>query len=148
MNDVVRTGGRWVRPQVIRIPPLFGDEPYLTRYVLFRTPWFGIYVHAIHSPDGDRDPHNHPRQFWSCVLRGGYTEHVTTDGIKGYPRAHRAGTIHKMHLAMFHGIASLSRRPTWTLLVVGRIRQEWGFMTTAGFVLADDYKRFIEESRA
>ena len=69
-NDVVRTGGRWVLgPASFTFRRCSVMKLYLTRYVLFRTPWFGIYVHQIHA-HGDRHPHNHPRQFWSLVLRG------------------------------------------------------------------------------
>jgi hypothetical protein len=43
---------------------------YLTRWRLLQTPWFGIYVHCIRRPDGDRHLHDHPWSFLSLVDTG------------------------------------------------------------------------------
>jgi hypothetical protein len=51
-----------------------GDSPYLIRYRLLKTPWFGIYLHHILRSDLDRCLHDHPFCFWSLVLWGRYTE--------------------------------------------------------------------------
>lgn len=148
VNDVVRTSGRWVRPQVLHIPPLYGTDPYITRFILFRTPLFGVYVHKIWTDDGERDFHNHPRQFWSLILRGGYIEEVTTGPEAPRERDWHAGSVHKMELEHYHSITMLIRKPSWSLLLVGRFRQEWGFMTEDGFINADDYKAYIEGSNS
>jgi len=144
VSDVVHTGGAWLGPKVVRIPDLFSDETYIARLVLFRTPWGGVYVHKICLPDGERDPHNHPRTLWSLVLRGGYRETVCRADGGRWPRVRRRWSWQRLALDEFHAITALDRVPTWTLLVVGPERQPWGFLTPGGFVAADDYRAVVE----
>jgi hypothetical protein len=55
------------------------DNPadvYLSRLMLLKTPWFGIYFHVIRRPDWAHCQHDHPWPFVTCILRGGYEEEV------------------------------------------------------------------------
>jgi hypothetical protein len=54
-------------------------NPMMERWRLLQTPWLGIYVHFIHREDLDPIPHDHPWQFRSFVLRGGYNEEFWPD---------------------------------------------------------------------
>ena len=54
-------------------------DPYLDRLRIIQTPWFGVYLHHIHRPDSDPDPHDHPWAFASLVLTGSYRELVWPD---------------------------------------------------------------------
>lgn len=146
--EIVHTGGRWVPPRKVVLPDLYNpDDEYLVRYVVFRTPWFGVQLHRINRQDNDRHLHNHPRVFWSLIVRGGYEEEVI-DGGRGYRPSYRrrwgVGSVHKTRLDAWHSIRKLLRYPTWTLLIVGPSRQEWGFLTEGGFVHADSYKGYLE----
>lgn len=97
---------------------------YLRRWYLVSTPWFGVYLHHIVQPDPDRDLHDHPWDFVSVVLRGGYTEELPRCRTRHWP----AGTMHRMRAEDMHRIC-YGAPSTWTLLLVGRRRREWGFQT-------------------
>ncbi len=68
-------GQRWAFMATLRVPNLDGT-PYLTRLRFVQTPWFGIYLHQIHTKDWDRHLHDHPWRFASLVLSGAYCEKV------------------------------------------------------------------------
>ena len=112
-------------------------EPYLTRWRLIHTPWFGILLHKIDGPDPDQDPHDHPWNFISIVLRGGYTEQLTALIPLSSTKRIRATTfqswnwlsVHKMPLGKYHKIVTLHKKPTWTLILTGPRKREWGFLT-------------------
>jgi hypothetical protein len=61
-------------------------------------------------------------------------------------RSWRAGSVHVVRATDCHSIRQLFREPTWTLVVVGRRRREWGFATGEGWVPADTYER--DQARA
>jgi hypothetical protein len=46
---------------------------YMRRWI-FQTPWGTIHLHHILRSDGDRAFHDHPWNFTSILLSGGYTE--------------------------------------------------------------------------
>lgn len=125
---------RWAFMTVKRITGPDG-EPYLTRLILVRTPWFGVYLHRIHREDWDRALHSHPWAFASVVLRGGYREVVQERSPYG-PRRHmyRPLTTHVRKPGRprifprdaVHRIEFVEAN-TWTLVLVGRRRDDWGF---------------------
>lgn len=118
-------------------------EVYLDRLRVLQTPWFGVYLHRIAKPDADRDPHDHPWTFLSCVLRGGYEE-----DLYRYPHVigadlpirlvWRRWTWHRMDRATAHSIRSVKPR-TVTLVLVGHRCRDWGFWTADGWVAWRDY---------
>lgn len=117
---------------------------YLRRWRLIQTPWFGVYLHRIVLPDFDRDPHDHPWNFVSVVLRGWYREkvfHSHSDrqrcegAISSY---HPWSSWHLMPLDKAHMITDISL-PLWTLVFVGRRQFDWGFWTKNGWVHWDTY---------
>lgn len=71
-------GCRWFEKRVIGPD----EDPLLIRWVLFRVPAFGVYLHNMRRSDYDRALHDHPWPFVSLVLRGGYWEYhdQTLDG--------------------------------------------------------------------
>lgn len=106
-------------------------DPMMHRWRLIQTPWFGVYVHFIYREDLDPVPHDHPWQFWSLILRGGYTEELHLDPrdrdgkvliANGIPR----WTWHHFPLERAHRIVYVLPR-TVTLCIVGRKRRVWGF---------------------
>lgn len=134
-------------------------ELYLRRWRVLQTPWFAIYLHKIAAPDKDRHLHDHPWSFLSLVLCGGYDElrpawparfdedlgeRSETDGVDIDPReliAVRRGwlSLGYRRAEDMHRIARLHRKPTWTLVLVGRRRRDWGFATERGWVQWERY---------
>jgi len=110
-------------------------EPYLRRYYLVQTRWGSVYLHEIMRSDEDRDLHDHPWNFVSLVLRRGYTEHLLGGHTRycGFSRVifHRAEDAHKVELS--------GTGTTWTLVIVGRKRRDWGFVTSNGWVQHEQY---------
>lgn len=128
--------GHWALAHLERIVGLDG-APYLTRLRVVQTPLFGLYLHRLHRGDWDRHLHSHPWAFASVVLRGGYYEELATPVIPreapekscltldveayrgpGRPRIMRRDVVHRI----------VTVEPnTWTLVAVGRRRDDWGF---------------------
>lgn len=116
-------------------------DPYLDRLRLVQTPWLGVYLHHIHRPDQDRDPHDHPWPFASLVLSGGYEESV-------WPDKRDPGTVAVRRRPRFslwwlgRGAAHMITRvdgSLWTLVVTGPKRGDWGFWAGGGFVPWREY---------
>lgn len=125
-------------------------DPYLDRLRLVQTPWFGVYLHHIHRPDRDRDPHDHPWWFASLVLAGGYTEEVwpqkTRRRIYHMTRTRRRWSLRCLSRDAAHMITDVAG-PLWTLVLVGPRRDDWGFWTPDGFVGWRDYEYAEPTSR-
>jgi len=117
--------------------------PYLTRSVLWGMNALedhdpsapsSAFVHEIHTPDGDRDPHNHPWS-WSAavVLSGGYTERrystwwQRTDGGDGIEMSHVTGSLNTFKPHDYHRITHVEP-DTVTLFLCGRESHDWGFL--------------------
>ena len=120
----------WAFMERFEVPDF--DEPdinYLTRLRVIQTPWFGIYVHRFDRPDSRATLHDHPWSFLSIILRGGYVE-------RRPDRFRQIRFVNRMRLGDAHYIESLTRTPTWSLMVVGRRVRKWGYVepTDGGFV--------------
>lgn len=86
-----------------------------------------IFIHFIARSDDDRDLHDHPWDFISYILLGGYFEEVFTAGPKsettdewfgiGSKVVHRATDAHRLRLP----------GPTWTLVFRSGRQRVWGF---------------------
>ncbi len=107
-------------------------ELYLTRYVIVRWRWFGMYIHKFHQSDYPV-PHDHPWPWLSIPLSCGYLEHMVDGTI-----VHRIRFLPLVRGAReFHWIEIL--KPTWTFFMYGPRIREWGFMTKDGWVNADEH---------
>lgn len=103
-------------------------------------------VHHIATPDVDRHMHDHPWDFLSIVLRGGYTELRPLGAERcfegeeeaSYAVTRRAGSIALRRATDRHRIISVLP-DTWTLFITGPKRHWWGFHTPAGKVHWQDY---------
>lgn len=116
--------------------------PYLTRWRIVETPLFGVLLHKIHLPDADRSLHDHPWNFLSVILRGGYTEEYRPSlGSIVRERTWRPGSIHMMRRGEFHRIKTLFE-PCWTLMLVGRNHVDWGFERAGTRVHAKSYFKY------
>ena len=110
---------------------LFPYEPigrrgvtYLDRWVLARIGERRMYLHRFRFDDPE-EPHNHPRTFVSLLFRGSYEEEVLLpDGTV------TRTVLRAPHLRRFppeHAHRILRCRGAWSVVVVGRWRQSWGF---------------------
>lgn len=122
------------------------DRVYLRRWRIVQTPLFALYLHQIFVADGDREPHNHPFNFTSLVLKGGYSEWVQDlHGDVGATLFHKQWSFHRMTMEAYHRIIKLVDVPTWTLVFIGKRHPEWGFATDQGYIPSRDYFTFREE---
>lgn len=118
-----------------------GESPYMVRYRIIDTPWFGVYLHHILRSDVDRHLHDHPFSFVSAMLWGGYTEVLSryVFDLPGHARrlARRAPSICFRNAEDAHHL--VLERPCWTLVLRGPRRRQWGFWTAVGWKSATEY---------
>jgi hypothetical protein len=124
-------------------------DPYLDRLRLIETPWFAVFLHHIHRPDKDPDPHDHPWAFWSLVLAGTYYEQIWPDKRKpgNYRYRNRIRfSLRGLSRKSAHLIRSIEG-PLWTLVVTGRSggTESWGFWRDSEFV---PWRTYISENGA
>jgi hypothetical protein len=104
---------------------------YMERYYL--GPGWERLHHIVES-----DPevmHNHPWDFFSVLLTGGYRE--TTD--KGEQEFY-APCVIRRDARDFHRLTLLDG-PMWTFVTTGPVTNTWGFLTEDGFVKHTNYLR-------
>jgi hypothetical protein len=135
---------RWALMERVDAP----DNDNLNRWRLIQTPWGGIYLHRINTPDRHPTLHDHPWPFVSLIVWGGYKELIgeRADGTPDGPitgrrfRGWRRGSIHLMRKTDAHTITHVAPH-TWTLLLVGRRKPEpiWGYWDESGFTPWDEH---------
>lgn len=113
------------------VPNYDGPGNYLTRWRVIRTPWAAIYVHRFDGPDPRPTLHDHPWNFTSIVLRGGYVERRLNAETLEVDEAHTVRRVNRVRAAEAHSIMRLLRVPTWTLMLVGRRTRTWGYLQKA-----------------
>src|SRR2546430_15350386 len=97
--------------------------PLVTRRILFRCPWFGLFLHTLHRSDYDRALHDHPWGFISIILKNGYSE-MTPKGVL----THFAGSVLFRPAEWKHCvIIDDPEYPSWNLVFVGPRTRKWGF---------------------
>lgn len=126
-----------------------GDEVYMERYFLFKSRLLSVYLHHFLRSDTDRALHDHPWDFLTIILSGGYWEH-TPHPSNPWPvtrrRWHGPGSIlfrrathrHYVELPKVGSWASFApilrpEIPAITLCVVGVKWREWGFILPEGW---------------
>lgn len=111
---------------------------YMRRWIL-QTPWFTVHLHNILRPDRGEVCHDHPWNFTSLILSGGYIEEgpVRADGdqwdavrLPGDIARHRATDAHRITRVWPH---------TWTLVFTGPKIRRWGYHTPGGWVYYRDH---------
>ena len=103
---------------------------YIRRYKLARTRFFNIYLHHIRRSDADRCLHDHPWNFVTFILTGGYRE-ILPNGVRW-----RAPGEFFYRSANFSHRVEVDR-PAWSLVFVGPRIRAWGFWTVFG------WRRFV-----
>lgn len=117
--------------------PYLHLDGYMERFWLFRTRFVSARIHRILRSDLDRDLHDHPWDYATLILRGGYVE-VSERG----ERWHGPGSLLVRRATHLHRLVLPPGVATTTLFVHGRKRREWGFATARGWV---HWRRYVEE---
>lgn len=81
-------------------------------------------VHHIQQPDDERDLHDHPADYRSIILRGYYVE----EDIYGQRYLRQQGETVSNRAENFHTIVEISEGGVWTLFMLRKKRNEWGFL--------------------
>jgi hypothetical protein len=119
------------------------SDPYLDRLRILGTPRFSVYLHHIHRPDGEPDPHDHPWWFASLVLAGWYEETVWPDKRDPVVRVIRSRARWSLRMMTRHSAHRITGTcgSLWTLVLTGPKRSSWGFWPDGRFVPWRDYLR-------
>lgn len=97
--------------------------PYVIRWRV-ETPWFSVRLHHWLGPDDDRAFHDHPWDFTTLVLKGGYTDHSPNFWPHGEHLG--AGAIRRREAEHQHTVVP-DPGGAWTVIVTGPRRRAWGF---------------------
>lgn len=121
---------------------------YMRRWIL-RTPCGTLRLHHILRSDDDHHLHDHPFDFTSLLLSGGYTE-ITPNGQLGLPHSSTVLTKIWPRFSIVRKQAEdahrlILDRPVWTLVVSGPKRRSWGFHTEQGWVNHREYLHLYPE---
>jgi len=104
-------------------------ELHFQRWVLFALPFLRIYLHKICLPDYDEHMHDHPWNFISIILKGGYLEKFSNGpnyDIVSYNH-NNPGTIVKRNREQVHKIEKLFKISSWSLVLAWGEYQIWGY---------------------
>lgn len=122
-------------------------EPYLERYYVFlrdrdRFP-FNVFVHKFLKSD-PTDVHDHPWNFFTVILRGGYWEWRPQFDNQGRKITEVAkwcgvGSIRRAGANTYHRIELDPGITCWTLFVPGIKRRDWGFLVQNKWVQWQQY---------
>lgn len=133
--------GRWDFMRWYDIPSrLNPGDVYLRRLRIVQTPWFSILFHKIYEPDDGIYPHDHPWNFRTIILSGGYVadeyktlhaydNHLPRGGVHG--SIHTAWSTYRMTTTEGHQITHISPN-TKTLVFTGKRTRTFCFWTPQG----------------
>ena len=114
------------------------NEPYLERYYIFlknrKNFPFNIFLHRFLKSDPD-DLHDHPWNFRTLILYGGYWEYTDDGKFWRGALSYRycpAYTFHRLEL-------DKDMPYCWTLFIPSKNCREWGFRTNMGWLNHVDY---------
>lgn len=116
----------------------------LGKLLQFFTGYGEVRLHAIHHEDHDRDLHNHPTDYLTVILRGGYVEEVRIDwyGYAAYKHVYwrQPGDIVSAAKARFHRIARLLDGPSYSMFFLKSGNEgDWGFYVDGEYVPRKEY---------
>jgi hypothetical protein len=132
--------GSWLS-RLFRYEPIGrGGVTYLDRWVLARFGDRRLYLHHFRLADPE-EPHNHPRVFLSFLFRGSYREDVLAEDGSMESFHFRAPVLRRFPPRHAHRISDCAN--AWSLVAVGRRRQDWGFRSGESWASVEE----IEEKR-
>jgi hypothetical protein len=96
-----------------------GDK--FTRYAIWRTRWFNLYLHQLYAPEWHPNCHDHPWGFVALLLRRGYLEESY-----GKIRFKRPGSILFRPATYTHNVVT-PHGTSWSLILTTPKSRDWGF---------------------
>lgn len=118
------------------IPDREGRNPYLIRYYMLYIDRddnggfpFNIFIHKFIIGD-DADKHDHPWNFFTLILSGGYYEEYeeNIEGEKVTLTKYRApGFFQYVNSTHTHRVTLPENKGCWTLFIPLKKNREWGF---------------------
>ncbi len=108
---------------------------HFKRWRLLATPWLNIYIHGIYEKDEEAHMHDHPWNFLSIILSGGYVEQ-TEQGFSD----RRFLNVKYCKADKTHRIFSLFNN-TYTLVITGKKFRNWGYKTERGWIDFESYRK-------
>lgn len=158
-------------PKIGRFAEVIGppDCPIMIRWTLFgrggESPWsprLKLLIHHFLPNADDRDVHDHPRPFWTLILKGYYDDlkPCTYPGCNGEgfmlpddwpcPECHGSGVAMRERMSAgmlrFRPASHIHRtrvgpQGCWTLVLMGPLRRRWGFWRFGEWFYWKDYER-------
>lgn len=130
-------------------------ELHFKRWRVIETPWFNIYIHYIAKSDEDEHLHEHPWNFRTFVLKGGYKHRVIRPVAD---MAHFRNIYHEETETVlpFHSVnmrwMDLHKvelfAPTWSLVFTGpRINDGWCYYVDGKLIHHTEYRRLKNVSK-
>jgi hypothetical protein len=130
--------------------PYFHLEGYMERYWLYPFSEDGainVRIHHILRSDEDRHLHDHPWPSTSVILKGGYWEILpedqaqdpSLDGEKRIRVWRAPGEVVTRVANTRHAIELPEGKTSWSMFIMGKYEQQWGFYTAGGKVYWRDY---------
>lgn len=130
--------------------PYFHLEGYMERYWLYpfdEDNAINIRIHHILSSDSDRHLHDHSWPSTSIILKGGYWEIMpasegqlaaldATDRIRVW---RSPGDVVTRQANSRHAIELPEGQTSWSMFIMGKYEQKWGFYTDVGKIYWRDY---------
>ena len=123
------------------------NEPYLERYYVFlkdrSTFPFNVFLHKFLKSDPD-DVHDHPWNYRTLILKGGYWEWIPQFNNKGHKASEiavwrGAGSFRSAKANSYHRVELDPNVECWTLFIPGRKKREWGFLSKGTWVQWEKY---------
>ena len=113
------------------------EDPYMSRWHLFRKNGWQLALHRIHKSDDDRALHDHSGDNISLIVWGWYWERFSHAWeplrqklrLPFIPYFRKAEMPHRLVL----------RFPVWTLWLRWPARRNWGFFCPKGWLRWQDY---------
>ena len=140
----------WMIQRALKTP-YFHLPGYMGRWWLFngygddhkrRFSWLpSLRIHWILRADDDPNPHDHPCNARTFPLKGWYLEN--RDGVIYFRFLGRSAAI---PFGMFHNIVRVSEDGVWTLFVMYRRCDSWGFLVDGKKVNYRDYYKMRKQN--
>jgi len=123
------------------------NQPYLERYYLLFSDRgnfpFNVFLHKFLKSDPD-DHHDHPWNYRTLILRGGYWEWRPTFDAAGrktgeVSKWYGAGSFRSAKANTYHRIELDPMVECWTLFMPGRKVRDWGFFSRGTWIQWEQY---------
>jgi hypothetical protein len=175
LNYLIRKAVKWCekhnRVFLITGEATQKDDVYLVRYIVLKSVFCCIYIHRFLRSDSS-DPHDHPWNFFTYIVSGGYDEHfydinkpqTETNWLSvkkkyksfwtlrinrrnpGSFAYRRATDIHRVVIPRHYSVAEIEQAPLTACLMLSR-KRHWGFwpLKHRGSVFID-WRRYLKIS--